>query len=401
VLAHVLPDGIGRELAAHTRLYIQIHYDTGHGIQPDRSTLDIMLEDKVARVERGIPVGNPLWFVGNGMKIAAGDPDTKVWFDYDPTSVVTQGAPVEVHNVMLHMHELGSIGRVAVLRKDGSTECLLNITKWDFHWLGDYYFETPVRIDPGDKVYVECHWDNTADHQKIVMAPAPAPRICTGVLTTMCARSDVQRGAVRRLACWRSSGAARHRPTARRGSLRPATPSGWRAAPGRSRQAPGEPLPELAIAGRRGVRSLEVQVNGTMLPIKQLRTGSLELAGKLRLIEHGRWSLAAGAGAGYRIAESGGASIEGVYASAPVIGGVELGRHQLVVSVTGGFQRWYSSGARRVDVPFVGESIGFLWQVSERWALLPEAGAAWTPAPNFMTASSRLFHVGIAALWTR
>jgi hypothetical protein len=90
-----------------------------------------------------------------------------------------------------------------------------------------------------------------------------------------------------------------------------------------------------------------------------------------------------------------------VFASAPVIGGVELGRHQLVVSVTGGIQRWYSSGAGRVDVPFVGESIGFLWQVSERWALLPEVGAAWTPAPNFMTEDSRLFHVGIAALWTR
>jgi hypothetical protein len=120
-----------------------------------------------------------------------------------------------------------------------------------------------------------------------------------------------------------------------------------------------------------------------------------------RAIERGRWSLAAGAAAGYRIAESGGAIIEGVHASAPLIGGVELGRHQLVVSLTGGFQRWYSSGARRVDVPFVGESIGFLWQVSERWALLPEAGAAWTPAPNFMTETSRLFHVGIAALWTR
>lgn len=192
VLAHVLPDGIGRELAAHTRLYIQIHYDTGHGIQPDRSALDIMLEDKVERVERGIPVGNPLWFVGNGMKIAAGDPDTKVWFEYDPTSVVTQGAPALVHNVMIHMHELGSIGRVAVLRKDGSTECLLNITKWDFHWLGDYYFETPVRIDPGDKVYVECHWDNTADHQKIVNGVRQAPRdlhwgtddeMCGAVLT--------------------------------------------------------------------------------------------------------------------------------------------------------------------------------------------------------------------------
>jgi hypothetical protein len=164
----------------------------------------------------------------------------------------------------------------------------------------------------------------------------------------------------------------------------------------------GAPLPELAIGGRRGFADrYEVQVNGTMLPIKQLTTGSLELAGKVRLVQHGRWSLAAGAGAGYRLAASGGAIVEGAYASAPIIGGVELGRHQLVVSVTGGFQRWYSSGAQRVDIPFVGDSIGFLWQLSDHWALLPELGSAWTPTANFMSDTSRLFHAGVAVLWVR
>lgn len=166
--------------------------------------------------------------------------------------------------------------------------------------------------------------------------------------------------------------------------------------------AGGAPLPELAIAGRRGFADrYEIQVNGTMLPIKQLTTGSLELAGKVRLVQHGRWSLAAGAGAGYRIAESGGAIVEGAYASAPIIGAVELGRHQLVVSMTGGFQRWYASGAQRVDIPFVGDSIGFLWQLTDHWALLPELGSAWTPTANFMSDTSRLFHIGVAVLWVR
>lgn len=48
-----------------------------------------------------------------------------------------------------------------------------------------------------------------------------------------------------------------------------------------------------------------------------------------------------------------------------------------------------------------GDSIGFLWQLTEHWALLPEVGSAWTPTANFMTDSSRLFHVGVAVLWTR
>ena len=162
------------------------------------------------------------------------------------------------------------------------------------------------------------------------------------------------------------------------------------------------PLPEFAIAARRAVHErIEIQANGTTLPIRQLRTGSIELAGKARIFERGRWSLAGGAAAGYRIAESGGAIVEGVHVALPVIGGVDLGRHQLVWSVVGGYQRWYSSGARTVEVPFLGQSVGFLWQLNDRWALLPEAGSAYTTTRNFMTEETRLFHIGVAVMYSR
>src|SRR5262249_49939265 len=160
---------------------------------------------------------------------------------------------------------------------------------------------------------------------------------------------------------------------------------------GQVAQTASAPLPEIAIAARRGFADrYELQANGTILPLKQLTTGSLELAGKVRLFESGRWSLAAGAGAGYRLAETGGAYIEGVYASAPLIGGVELGHHQLVLSIVGGYQRWYSSGAQPVGIPFIGDSIGFVWQIARAWALLPEAGVAWSSTPNAMSETTRL-----------
>ena len=162
------------------------------------------------------------------------------------------------------------------------------------------------------------------------------------------------------------------------------------------------PLPEFAIAARRAVHErIEVQANATMLPIKQLRTGSIELGGKARLFEHGRWSIAAGAAAGYRLAESGGAIVEGVHVAAPVIFGVDLGRHQLVWSVVGGYQKWYSSGAHPVEVPFIGDSLGFLYVIKNRWAILPEVGAAYTPTRNFMTDETRLFHFGVALVYSR
>jgi hypothetical protein len=188
----LLPEGIGRELPANTRIMLNVHYDTGHGTGPDRSAIDIMLEDDVDRLEKSIPVGNPLWFAGEGMTIEAGDPDAIAWFAYDPTVVLGNGKPMDVHNVMIHMHELGSIGRVGINRKDGTTDCLLNITRWDFHWMADYYFAQPVRIEPGDMLVVECHWDNTAENQKIVNGMREVPRdlgwstdeeMCGAVLT--------------------------------------------------------------------------------------------------------------------------------------------------------------------------------------------------------------------------
>jgi hypothetical protein len=192
VLPRLLPDGIGRELKAHTRIMLNVHYDTAHGSGADQSALDIMLEDHVERVEKTLPVGNPLWFAGDGMKIPAGAPDTMYWFAYDPTEALTKGRAVQMHNVMMHMHEYGSLGRVAILRRNGTTECLLNITRWDFHWMADYYFETPVVLEPGDQLYVECHWDNTAENQRIVNGEREAPRdlywqtadeMCGAVLT--------------------------------------------------------------------------------------------------------------------------------------------------------------------------------------------------------------------------
>jgi hypothetical protein len=175
VLPRLLPDGIGRLLPAGSRIMLSVHYDTGHGAAPDLSSLDLMLEDQVARVERTAPVGNPTWFVGEGMEIKANDPDAWTWAAYDPT-VLTRGETLHIHNVMLHMHELGSIGRVAILHADGSADCLLNIPQWDFHWMADYYFEEPVAVRKGDKLYVECHWDNTAENQKIVNGVQQEPR---------------------------------------------------------------------------------------------------------------------------------------------------------------------------------------------------------------------------------
>jgi hypothetical protein len=162
------------------------------------------------------------------------------------------------------------------------------------------------------------------------------------------------------------------------------------------------PMPELVLGVRRGLsHRLEVDATGTLLPLGDyLTAASAEVSGKRQLWESadGRWSIAAGAGLGYRITTSSGAVFEAVHFALPLMLGWNIGPHQLVLSPTVGAQRWYGTGAVPVNLPFAGASLGFSWQVSRRVALMPEATWAESSARNYMTSNSRLFHVGLAVV---
>ncbi len=182
-----LPEGLGRRVPANSVIILNVHYDTGTTIAEDQTSVELMLADSIEKEVKGAPVGNPLWLVGETMLIPANEPDTMVFYSYDPTVILNDSKPIELISVNHHMHELGSIGRLAILRKDGSTECLLNITSWDFDWLGEYYFAEPVLFNPGDRLYIECHWDNTAGNQKFVDGEQETPRdISWGTDEEMC-----------------------------------------------------------------------------------------------------------------------------------------------------------------------------------------------------------------------
>ena len=149
------------------------------------------MADAVKHRARGMVVANPLWLAGDGLGISAGDPDAEHTFAYDPTTLLTKGKPFFIQSVNLHMHYLGSRGRVAIHRGDGSWDCLIDVADWDYHWASYYQLAQPVEFRPGDLLYVECHWDNSAANQVPAMGVVPAPRdlhwataeeMCAGVM---------------------------------------------------------------------------------------------------------------------------------------------------------------------------------------------------------------------------
>ena len=171
-----MPGGLGRKVPAGSTVVLSMHYSTGPaGLGPDQTELDVMIAPEVEREAKNMGVGNPQWLLDGGMHIEAGDPDAMFWFAYDPTTVANRGEPFLIWAVNLHMHELGSRGSVAIQRGT-DYDCLLDIPDWDFGWMADYWLAEPVPVYPGDKLYVECHFDNTAGNQKIVDGQQEEPR---------------------------------------------------------------------------------------------------------------------------------------------------------------------------------------------------------------------------------
>jgi hypothetical protein len=163
------------------------------------------------------------------------------------------------------------------------------------------------------------------------------------------------------------------------------------------------PLPELAVGYRRSVHEqVELDATATVLPLgNTFTTTSLELAAKMPIAQHGSWEFAISGAVGYRQSVTGGAKFETGYVAVPLIAGVHLGKHMLVLSPMVSYQRMYSSGTHPFSVPAAGASIGGVLQLGKRWSLMPEVMWSVSPTRNLMDGDSALFHAGVALGYTR
>ena len=184
----LLPGGAGLSLKKGSLIIMQIHYNTV-GLQgrilPDRSTLLLHTRDQVEREARSILLLNPLWAAGF-MRIPAGDPDVSHAYSLTASSfLATYGRALgldrndsfSILSVGLHMHELGSSGRMWVERAETNrSECVLDVPSYDFGWQGIYALKNELEVSRNDRIHLECHWDNTAGNQPVVNGKRLEPR---------------------------------------------------------------------------------------------------------------------------------------------------------------------------------------------------------------------------------
>jgi len=168
------PGGLGFEVRAGSLMVLQVHYNARNGRGPDSSRVDFQVADRVDRVGTVQQLIEPLWVLGF-MEIRANAADTVHRWRGRPSGL-SSFTTYDLHWVDLHMHTLGSRGSVSIVRSGRTLEPLLQIPDWDFNWQQTYILRQPVKLNPGDELEVECHFDNTAGNQMIVDGRRLTPR---------------------------------------------------------------------------------------------------------------------------------------------------------------------------------------------------------------------------------
>ncbi|MEY4581589.1 MAG: hypothetical protein RL701_6292 [Pseudomonadota bacterium] len=97
--------------------------------------------------------------------------------------------PGEIIGMTPHAHQIAHKMDATIQHADGTSECLIDVPVWDYHWQLDYMYTKPVQYTAGDTITANCDYDNSAGHQPVINGETQTPRTVTfgeGSLDEMC-----------------------------------------------------------------------------------------------------------------------------------------------------------------------------------------------------------------------
>jgi hypothetical protein len=188
--------GLGGWLLPNWLMVLQVHYNFANGRGTDQSSI-VAWQSKKPIVE----IPSSLILSDNTIDLPAGQ---KGIVRSVTGEIVSASAPAGlaqvkeglVYAVWGHEHLLGKSLQMDLVHANGTSECLLSIPKWNFHWQGSYAFKTPVATKAGEQIRLTCEWDNSPENQPIVDGRRQPPHevhfgettedeMCIGTLAVM------------------------------------------------------------------------------------------------------------------------------------------------------------------------------------------------------------------------
>ena len=146
------PEGYAKWLPAGAKLRFQMHYTPNGTATEDSTRIGLIFAKNPPKHEVKVAgIVNP------GFTIPAGADNHAV------TATLKVPENVEVLGFLPHMHLRGKAARYELIR-DGETETLLDVPRYDFNWQLCYRLAKPRPMQPTDSIRYTSWYDNSADN---------------------------------------------------------------------------------------------------------------------------------------------------------------------------------------------------------------------------------------------
>ncbi|MDX1932514.1 MAG: redoxin domain-containing protein [Capsulimonadales bacterium] len=154
--------GLAVRVPKGAKLVLQVHYHKTGKPEQDQSQLALYwAEPPVRQVLHTFPIGNAEFVL---------KPDVA---DQVVNADLTLPWNVTLHQILPHMHMLGTEMRVRAILPDGTERKLIHIKDWDFNWQMNYRYREPVRLPKGTRLLLTAKYDNTTRNPR---QPSNPPR---------------------------------------------------------------------------------------------------------------------------------------------------------------------------------------------------------------------------------
>ena len=148
-----LADGQARLIPAGSDIVFQLHYTSNGKAATDRSRLGLIFSKEPPRERVAtLPIVNATFVIPPGAS------------NHRVDAVVNVDQPAQLHRLIPHMHLRGKAFEVSHLQPGKDPRILLRVPRYDFNWQNAYYLDTPVSLNPGNKIAVSGWFDNSPNN---------------------------------------------------------------------------------------------------------------------------------------------------------------------------------------------------------------------------------------------
>jgi hypothetical protein len=149
----ILPAGQGKLVKAGSDFVMEIHYTTNGKASADRSKFGLVFAREKPRT-RVLTLS-----ATNGkFKIPPGDPNYRVDAEFEVH------ADVKLAGLHPHMHGRGKDFAYRIVYPAGTTETILSVPRYNWHWQLWYTLAEPIALPKGTRIECTAHFDNSPNN---------------------------------------------------------------------------------------------------------------------------------------------------------------------------------------------------------------------------------------------